>query len=112
MPDNDRQLALAFVAELEKALAAIRSGDVDGMAYAEVQPASLYLLEGSQQIHESLRQKYGELTHEPALQKVLTELADSDYELACVVSGLMEAVFDLVNREQSPTEPGRPPEAG
>jgi len=29
MPDDDRQLALALVTELEKALAAIRSGDVD-----------------------------------------------------------------------------------
>ena len=112
MPDNDRQLALAFVAELAKALAAIRSGDVDGMAYAEVQPTSLYLLEGSQRFHALLRERFGDLTHKPALQQSLNELADSDYELACVISGFMEAVFDLINREQSASEVGRPPEAG
>jgi hypothetical protein len=101
MPDDDRQLALAFVAEMEKALAAIRSGNVDGIAYAEMQPTSLYLLERSKRIHELLRKRYGDLSYKPAFQQSLTELADSDYELACVVSGFMEVVFDLVNREPS-----------
>jgi hypothetical protein len=97
MADNDRQLALAFVAELEKALAAIRAGDVDGIAYAEMQPTSLFLLERSERVHELLRKRFSDLTHKSAFQQSLTELADSDYELACVVSGFMEVVFDLVN---------------
>jgi hypothetical protein len=111
MPDGDRQLALAFVAELEKALAAIRSGDIDGIAYAEVQPMSLHLLEDSRRIHALLRERYGDLTHKPELQKSLNELADSDYELACVISGFLEAVFDLVNHKPS-GDTASPPEAG
>ena len=101
MPDDDRQLALAFVTELEKALAAIRSGDVDGIAYAEMQPTSLLLLERSERVHELLRKRFGDLTRKPAIQESLTELANSGYELACVVSGFMEVVFDLVNRKPS-----------
>jgi hypothetical protein len=112
MSDNDRQLALALLAELEKALTAMCSGDVDGMAYAEVQGASLLLLERSQHIHTLLRARFGDLAHKPALQESLNELADSDYELACVISGFMEAVFDLINREPSSSEIGRPPAAG
>ncbi|MCX5661246.1 MAG: hypothetical protein NTW19_16290, partial [Planctomycetota bacterium] len=61
MPNDDRQLALAFVTEMEKALAAIRSGDVDGIAYAEMQPTSLYLLEKSDRIHELLQKRFGDL---------------------------------------------------
>ena len=101
MPDDDRQLALAFVTEMEKALVAIRSGDVDGIAYAEMQPTSLYLLERSQHIHELLKKRYDDLSYKPAFQQSLIELADSDYELACVVAGFFEVVFDLVNREPS-----------
>jgi hypothetical protein len=101
MPDDDRQLALAFVAEMEKALAAIRSGDIDGIAYAEMQPTSLFLLEHSKRIHELLRKRYGDLSYKPDCQRSLNELAESDYELACVVAGFFEVVFDLVNREPS-----------
>jgi hypothetical protein len=101
MPDEDRQLALALVAELEKALAAIRSGDDDGIAYAEVQPTSLFLLERSPRIHALLRERFKNLAYNPPLQSLLNELADSDYELACVVSGFIAAVFDLVNPESS-----------
>lgn len=99
MPNDDRQLALAFVAEMEKALAAIRCGDVDGIAYAEMQPTSLYLLERSKRVHELLKKRYGDLSHKPSFQQSLNELAVSDYELACVVAGFFEVVFDLVNRE-------------
>lgn len=112
MPDDDRQLALAFVAEMEKALAAIRSGDINGTAYAEMQPTSLYLLERSKRIHELLRKRYGDLSYKPAFQQSLNELAESDYELACVVSGFMEVVFDLVNPEQPTSDAGGTAEAG
>jgi hypothetical protein len=112
MPDDDRQLALAFVAEMEKALAAIRSGDTDGIAYAEMQPTSLFLLERSKRIHELLRKRYGDLSYKPTFQQSLNELAESDYELACVVSGFMEIVFDLVNPDPSSTDSGGTAEAG
>jgi hypothetical protein len=77
MPDDDRQLALAFVAELEKALAAIRSGDVDGIAYAEIQPTSLFLLERSKRVRDLLRKQYRDLSYKPAFQQSLSELAAS-----------------------------------
>jgi len=105
--DDDRQLALAFVAEMEKALAAIRSGDVDGIAYAEMQPTALHLLEQSKGIHELLRKRFDALSHKPGLQQSLNELADSDYELACIVAHFMEAVFDLVNRDSSSSDTGQ-----
>ncbi|MCX5661365.1 MAG: hypothetical protein NTW19_16920, partial [Planctomycetota bacterium] len=96
---------------MEKALAAIRSGDVDGIAYAEMQPTSLYLLEKSDRIHELLQKRFGDLAEKPALQQSLNELADSDYELACVISGFLEAVFDLVNGKPPPSDAGPPTEA-
>jgi hypothetical protein len=51
-----------------------------------------------------LRKRYGDLGYKPEFQKSLNELADSDYELACVVSGFMEVVFDLVNRQPNDAE--------
>lgn len=111
MPNDDRQLALAFVAEMEKALAAIRSGDINGIAYAEMQPTSLFLLERSERIHTLLRNRFGDLSSEPALRQSLNELAHSDYELAGVIAGFMEAVFDLVNPESSSGETAGPPES-
>jgi len=110
MPNDDRQLALAFVAEMEKALAAIRSGDIDGIAYAEMQPTSLFLLERSERIHTLLRKRFGDLSSEPPLRQSLNELAHSDYELAGVIAGFMEVVFDLVNPEPSSDETAGPPE--
>jgi hypothetical protein len=112
MPNDDRQLALAFVAEMEKALAAIRSGNSDGIAYAEMQPTSLFLLERSKRIHALLRKRYDDLTYKPEFRQWLNQLADSNYELACVVAGFMEVVFDLVNPDPSPSDTGQPGEAG
>ena len=38
--------------------------------------------------------------------------AESNYELACVVSGFMEVVFDLVNPDRPSSDAGGTPEAG
>jgi hypothetical protein len=89
MPDDDRQLALAFVAELEKALAAIRSGDVDGIAYAEIQPTSLFLLERSKRVRDLLRKQYRDLSYKPAFQQSLR---------GCVISN-----FSSVQTESAPS---------
>ena len=110
MPYDDRQLALAFVAEMEKALAAIRSGDIDGIAYAEMQPTALFLLERSERIHTLLWKRFGDLSSEPALRHSLNDLAHSDYQLAGVIAGFMEVLFDLVNPELSSGETAGPPE--
>ena len=104
MPDEDQQLAMAFVAELEKALVAIRSGDAEGIGYAEVQPTSLFLLERSGRFRGLLKQRFVGLADDPKTQPFLDGLADSDCELAGVISGFVECVFDVVN---SKTSPGR-----
>ena len=66
-----------------------------------MQPTALFLLEKSEAFRALLRKQFHGLSSNTALQAAIDQLADSDTELAGIISGFMNAVFDVVHARKN-----------